>query len=216
MEEVRRLRQEKGWNQNELAFHAGLAPSVISLVETGRREPNAATLRKLAAALGVEIPDLFKRPEAPKAEAPPSPEPEEVPEEERRLSYLRFPKLQIERMRERWEEATKQNTFSYEEWNEAAEVAIEMEEAFAEAIPVTVYATGEEWLSREEWTAVAEVLGNITVLKRTIELAFYAYRSRFGEEGAPVHIKDLSAIQEQRKRATGASRRTHDQARGLA
>ncbi len=87
MEEVRRLRLEKGWNQNELAFHADLAPSVISLVETGRREPNAATLRKLANALGVEIPDLFRRPEAPKVEAPHSPEPEKASEEERR--YLR-------------------------------------------------------------------------------------------------------------------------------
>ncbi len=74
MEEVRRLRLEKGWNQNELAFHADLAPSVISLVETGRREPNATTLRKLAEALDVEIPDLFGRAEAPKTQAPLSPE----------------------------------------------------------------------------------------------------------------------------------------------
>jgi transcriptional regulator with XRE-family HTH domain len=70
MEEVRRLRLEKGWNQNELAFHADLAPSVISLVETGSRDPNATTLRKLARALGVEIPDLFGRTKAPKATAP--------------------------------------------------------------------------------------------------------------------------------------------------
>ncbi len=66
MEEVRRLRREKGWNQNELAFHADLAPSVISLLETGKREPNASTLRKLATALDVEIPDLFGRSESPK------------------------------------------------------------------------------------------------------------------------------------------------------
>jgi transcriptional regulator with XRE-family HTH domain len=70
MEEVRRLRQEKGWNQNELAFHADLAPSVISLLETGKREPNATTLRKLAKALGVEIPDLFERADSPKTAAP--------------------------------------------------------------------------------------------------------------------------------------------------
>src|SRR5215218_5068614 len=70
MEAVRRLRLEKGWNQNELAFYADLAPSVISLVETGRREPNATTLRKLAQALGVEIPDLFERSDSPKAPRP--------------------------------------------------------------------------------------------------------------------------------------------------
>ncbi len=60
MDEVRRLRLEKGWSQNELAYHAKLAPSVISLIETGKRDPNATTLRKLANALGVRIPDLFE------------------------------------------------------------------------------------------------------------------------------------------------------------
>ena len=70
MEEVRRLRQEKGWNQNELAFHADLAPSVISLLETGKREPNATTLRKLAEALEVRIPDLFEDSGSGKAQAP--------------------------------------------------------------------------------------------------------------------------------------------------
>ena len=65
MLEVRRLREAKGWNQTELAFHAGLAPSVISQIENGKREPSARTLRKLAGGLGVEVADLF-----PKAEAP--------------------------------------------------------------------------------------------------------------------------------------------------
>ena len=60
MDEVRRLRLEKGWSQNELAYHAKLAPSVISLIETGKRDPNATTLRKLANALEVRIPDLFE------------------------------------------------------------------------------------------------------------------------------------------------------------
>jgi transcriptional regulator with XRE-family HTH domain len=80
MYEVRRLRLEKEWNQNELAFHADLAPSVISQIETGKREPSATTLRKLADALGVDIPDLF----SPKAPAPTSPQPAaEAPGEER-------------------------------------------------------------------------------------------------------------------------------------
>jgi transcriptional regulator with XRE-family HTH domain len=59
MEEVRRLRQERGWTQTELAFYSGLAPSVISQIETGKRDPSASTLRKLAKALGVEVRDLF-------------------------------------------------------------------------------------------------------------------------------------------------------------
>src|SRR5215204_4681306 len=66
MEEVRRLRQEKGWNQTELAFHAGLAPSVISQIENGKRDPSAGTLKKLASALGVSVGELFPG----KAQAP--------------------------------------------------------------------------------------------------------------------------------------------------
>ncbi len=79
---VRRLREEKGWNQTELGFHADTSPSIISLIENGKRNPSTATLAKIAGALGVEVADLF-----PKADAPPSPEPEGVSEEERR--YLR-------------------------------------------------------------------------------------------------------------------------------
>jgi transcriptional regulator with XRE-family HTH domain len=67
--EVKRLRQEREWNQTELAYHAGLAPSVISQIENGKRDPTARTLRKLAEALSVEVGDLF-----PKVQAAPSPE----------------------------------------------------------------------------------------------------------------------------------------------
>jgi transcriptional regulator with XRE-family HTH domain len=62
VDEVKRLRLEKRWSQNELAYHAKLAPSVISLIETGKRDPNATTLRKLAEALEVRIPHLFEIP----------------------------------------------------------------------------------------------------------------------------------------------------------
>ena len=65
MLEVKRLRREREWNQTELAYHAGLAPSVISQIENGKRDPTARTLRKLAEALGVEVGDLFPKPQAP-------------------------------------------------------------------------------------------------------------------------------------------------------
>src|SRR5829696_2160546 len=63
---IRRLRDEKGWNQTELGFHADTSPSIISLIENGQRTPSTATLAKIAGALGVEVVDLF-----PKAAAPP-------------------------------------------------------------------------------------------------------------------------------------------------
>ncbi|MDP9457129.1 MAG: helix-turn-helix domain-containing protein [Actinomycetota bacterium] len=66
---VRRLREEKGWNQTELGFYAETSPSIISLIENGKRNPSTATLAKIAGALGVEVADLF-----PKAQQPLLPE----------------------------------------------------------------------------------------------------------------------------------------------
>lgn len=70
MKQVRRLRQAKRWKQRDLAYHADLATSVISQIENGRRDPSMSTLRKLAQALEVDIPDLFDRIDSPKAQAP--------------------------------------------------------------------------------------------------------------------------------------------------
>ena len=64
-EEVRRLREERQWSQPRLAVESGIAVSGISLIENGRRNPNAGTLTRLADALGVEVGDFF-----PKAKAP--------------------------------------------------------------------------------------------------------------------------------------------------
>jgi transcriptional regulator with XRE-family HTH domain len=52
---VKELREEKGWNQTVLGYHAGLSPSQISLIENGKRNPTAETLLGIARALGVEI-----------------------------------------------------------------------------------------------------------------------------------------------------------------
>ena len=65
MLEVKRLRLAREWNQTELAFHAGLAPSVISEIENGKRDPSARTLRKLAEALEVDVAELFPKGQAP-------------------------------------------------------------------------------------------------------------------------------------------------------
>jgi transcriptional regulator with XRE-family HTH domain len=63
--EVRRLREAKGWGQTKLAAEAGMAVSGVSQIENGHRNPNSATLIKLARALEVEVSELF-----PKAQAP--------------------------------------------------------------------------------------------------------------------------------------------------
>src|SRR5215210_4763141 len=57
--EVRRLREAKGWSQAKLAVETVMAVSGISQIENDRRNPNSATLTKLAKALEVEVADLF-------------------------------------------------------------------------------------------------------------------------------------------------------------
>lgn len=67
---VKELRLERGWNQTVLSYHSGLAQTVISEIETGKREPSYRTLHRLADAFGVSVPELFVE-TAPKALAPP-------------------------------------------------------------------------------------------------------------------------------------------------
>ena len=61
-EEVKRLRQAKGWTQEQLAVYAGSSQPTVNLLEAGKRNPSAATLEKLASALEVEVVDLFPKP----------------------------------------------------------------------------------------------------------------------------------------------------------
>ena len=162
MEEVRRLRRAKGWNQNELAFYADLAPSVISLLETGKREPNATTLRKLAEALEVDIPDLFKKPASPKA--PASPSQAEAPEErrileDRRLISSLYPFVSIlEDDVKRWGRAVESGSVSIGQVTEATEHQLDMATAlkhFAEAV------------ERERWPQAERALFRRVVLEET-------------------------------------------------
>ena len=49
------LRRQRAWSQRDLAKQAGVSPSVIVQLETGRtRYPKYKVIRALAAALGVE------------------------------------------------------------------------------------------------------------------------------------------------------------------
>ncbi|MFC7053317.1 helix-turn-helix domain-containing protein [Hansschlegelia quercus] len=50
---VKRLRQEKGWSQEALAFEAKLHRTYVSGVERGVRNPTVTVLEVIAAALGL-------------------------------------------------------------------------------------------------------------------------------------------------------------------
>jgi transcriptional regulator with XRE-family HTH domain len=56
---VRRLRQEKGWSQEEFADHAGIHRTYVSDIERGARNPTISIVEKLAAPLGVSAGTLI-------------------------------------------------------------------------------------------------------------------------------------------------------------
>jgi transcriptional regulator with XRE-family HTH domain len=57
---LRRLRADSGYSQEEVAFRAALHRTQISLMEAGSRLPRMVTLVKLAGALGVTPNDLLE------------------------------------------------------------------------------------------------------------------------------------------------------------
>lgn len=56
---VRRLRQEKGYSQEEFAFRVGLHQTYVSSVERGERNVTIQTADRIAKALGTTLADLF-------------------------------------------------------------------------------------------------------------------------------------------------------------
>jgi transcriptional regulator with XRE-family HTH domain len=50
---LRRLRHEKGWSQEEFAFQAGIHRTYVSDLERGARNPTITVVERLAMPLGV-------------------------------------------------------------------------------------------------------------------------------------------------------------------
>jgi transcriptional regulator with XRE-family HTH domain len=91
LEELRRIREEAGLSQAQLARESGVDRATINKIEQGKRSPSIATLESLSRALAVEVADFF-----PKAQAPlPLDAPaggERTPQEfERTLAYVMEP-----------------------------------------------------------------------------------------------------------------------------
>jgi transcriptional regulator with XRE-family HTH domain len=56
---VRRIRESRGWSQEELAFESGLHGTYVSGVERGVRNPTVLVLAEIATALRVAPADLL-------------------------------------------------------------------------------------------------------------------------------------------------------------
>ncbi len=61
---MRRLRQSKGWSQEEFAHEAGLHRTYVSDLERGARNPTITVVDKLAVALDVKVGALLDSHEA--------------------------------------------------------------------------------------------------------------------------------------------------------
>jgi transcriptional regulator with XRE-family HTH domain len=63
------IRERRMWTQARLAEEAGVSPTTVSGIESGRiSRPHFGTLRKLAGALGVDSGDFLSRPGTPSSE----------------------------------------------------------------------------------------------------------------------------------------------------
>jgi transcriptional regulator with XRE-family HTH domain len=58
-ENLRTARERKGISQKDLAESIGVAKSTYSLYESGNREPNVQTIKKIADALNVSADELL-------------------------------------------------------------------------------------------------------------------------------------------------------------
>jgi transcriptional regulator with XRE-family HTH domain len=62
---IRQLRTERGLSQEELGLRAGIHPTWVSHLESGRNNPAWGSVRRLAAALDVKLSELAALAEAP-------------------------------------------------------------------------------------------------------------------------------------------------------
>ena len=70
---LKELRRLKGWSQQDLARESGVSKTTVAWLETRKHEPQPRTMRKIAAAVGVEVADLYPESGFPKAQAPKTP-----------------------------------------------------------------------------------------------------------------------------------------------
>jgi len=61
VEELRRLRVQRGYSQRQLAAHSGIDQGSISEIEAGKRSPSVSTLERLVGAMNAEVGDLFPK-----------------------------------------------------------------------------------------------------------------------------------------------------------
>jgi transcriptional regulator with XRE-family HTH domain len=57
---IRKLREQRGWNQVDLAAHSGFGRVFISNLENGKHEPKLGTIKALADCFEITASQLLK------------------------------------------------------------------------------------------------------------------------------------------------------------
>lgn len=70
--QIKKLRQEKKWNQEELSYQSQISSSHLGHIERGEQNPTVETLQKIADGLQVEIAELFNFEDSYKKKTPPN------------------------------------------------------------------------------------------------------------------------------------------------
>jgi transcriptional regulator with XRE-family HTH domain len=63
---IRRIRVDRGWSQDDLAEASGLDRTYISGIERGRRNPTVLILERIATGFGIDPIDLLSMPKLPR------------------------------------------------------------------------------------------------------------------------------------------------------
>jgi len=62
---IRRLRESRGWSQDEFAYRCELHRTHVGGIERGERNVGLLNLHRIASALGLSLAELFANDEAP-------------------------------------------------------------------------------------------------------------------------------------------------------
>lgn len=156
-QEVKRLREEKGWSQAKLAVAADMSVSGVSQIENGKRNLSTTTLIKLARALETDVANFF-----PKAQASLPLEEEDA----RRRGYQSIAEFRTELLEdsaELWEKQLLRDQYDLETIRGMDDVAfkISMNHRFDEQV-MKLYCTPEQHEllehAEEKFAAIYQVI----------------------------------------------------------
>ncbi len=184
MDQLKRLRTEKGLSQAKLAALADIDPSTVNQIERGAREASPATLRKLAQALDVSIAELLED-AAPKAHRRSSLEPSfnDVLEDLRRTTerFQSHHKIQkaMDEYREIWERRLSEEDLDKTALEEAGRALRAFWPAVTAAADAEMYEFQRQGIALEVAEAESVLLPAIARFQALGERVNDTYRQKF-------------------------------------